>query len=239
MINLSVNINKIASLRNTRDINVPDLGDAVELVIAAGCQGITVHPRIDQRHIRFSDLQVVKAHINGRVEYNIECDPHELFINMVLEVKPTQCTLVPTKPNEITSSEGFDLKVDYEDICKKVKLLKAAGIRTSLFSGTEIDQIRLAKETGTDAIELYTGPYAMATGDRRKHYYEQLYAAAALAHQLGLRVHCGHDLTLDNLGLIRNLPGLAEVSIGHHLIVQAMFQGLPGIIHQHLSILND
>jgi pyridoxine 5-phosphate synthase len=239
VINLSVNINKIATLRNSRDINVPKLQDAVELCIQSGCQGITVHPRLDERHIRFSDLAVVKRAIRNRVEYNIECDPSPVFMKYVLELRPTQCTLVPTKPAEITSSDGFDLTRRGNEIQKTIQRLKSAGIRLSLFSRSDPKQIRMAKDIGADAVELYTGPYAVAVNrGAGAQEYRRLYRAAELAASLGLRVHAGHDLTLENLDRIARLPGLAEVSIGHHLIVAALFRGLGSTIASYAKILS-
>lgn len=239
MVNLSVNVNKVATLRNSRDIDVPNVSEAVEIAILAGCQGITVHPRIDERHIRYADLPLIKAQIAGRVEYNIECDPDDFFIRLVLDNLPDQCTLVPTKPGEITSDDGFDLENRGDELRPKIQQLRDAGIRVSLFSRTDLKQIPIAKEIGADAIELYTGPYAMAgSAAARDEELEKLNAAAGLAHSLGLRVHCGHDLTLDNLPPLLALPGLVEVSIGHHLVALAVFRGLGGVIRDHVRILD-
>jgi len=239
MISLSVNINKVATLRNSRGIDVPNLRDTIEICLNAGCHGITVHPRSDQRHIRFDDLPVVKSAIDGRAELNVECDPAEEFIELVLTTRPTQCTLVPTVPGEITSSVVFDLTRHADELRPKIERLKQDGIRVSLFSGTDPEQVQLAKRLDVDAIELYTGPYAMASvGHARDAEYAKLLKAAEAADRLGLRVHCGHDLTVDNLAPIARLPGLKEVSIGHHLIARALMLGLPTVIREHLGILS-
>lgn len=232
MTSLSVNVNKVATLRNSRGGSVPSVLDAVDVCIAAGALGITVHPRADQRHITPADTREVAARVkqaktvNRSIEYNIEGDPRPDFIQLVLETKPDQCTLVPVTPGEITSQAGWSADTSPERLTAVVKRLQLDGIRVSIFVDPMEGPIRWAKRIGGDRIELYTEPFAkdFAKGEGSGRASFAAYSAAAeLAHSLGLGVNAGHDLDLDNLVLFRQLPHLDEVSIGHALFSRAMF----------------
>lgn len=229
MVNLSVNVNKIATLRNARGGDIPDVRQAARTCIAAGAQGITVHPREDQRHITPQDVYDLAKllKIEYGVEYNIEGDPRQDLLELVLEVRPDQCTLVPVTPGEVTSHAGWDLTSEGEGLRPVIKRLKDAGIRVSLFSGTELHQIELARDVGADRIELYTAPYAWAkTEEEIEHEFGLLCKAGDTAVGLGMDVNAGHDLNLDNLRRMQKVPGLLEVSIGHALIADAIYMGL-------------
>ena len=243
MLKLSININKIATLRNSRGIDVPRLSGIIDVCAQAGCHGITIHPRSDQRHIRFEDVPALKRQLQRTsLEFNIECDPMDpALMELVFKSKPTQCTLVPVQTNEVTSTDGFDLELSGGALKPIVERLKQSGIRTSLFSRTDLHQIQLAKEIGVDCVELNTINYYRKLADpvARVAEFERLRVAAELASDLGLRVHCGHDITLKILRDLITLPGLCEVSIGHHLISRALFVGLPTVLEEHLSIISD
>ncbi len=234
MIALSVNVNKIATLRNSRGGDLPKVLTAVDTCIDAGAQGITVHPREDQRHIRPTDVYEISDHLNKinsekntNIEYNIEGDPRPELIDMVLDVKPTQCTLVPVVSGEITSHTVWDIQKDGNMLKPIIESLKDANIRVSLFSGTDLEQIERTGDIGADRIELYTAPYAMAQTDAEiTHEFSLLQGAGEKALDLGLGTNAGHDLNLDNLPLMQQLPGLLEVSIGHHLMADALYIGL-------------
>ena len=229
MVNLSVNVNKIATLRNARGGDIPDVMQAARTCIATGAQGITVHPREDQRHITPQDVYDLAKMLNVEysVEYNIEGDPRPDLLELVMEVRPDQCTLVPVTPGEVTSHAGWDLTAEGDELQPAIKRLKDAGIRVSLFSGTELQQIALAKDVGADRVELYTAPYAWAKTEQEiEHEFGLLFKAAEKAVSLGLDVNAGHDLDLDNLPRMQKLPGLLEVSIGHALISDALYMGL-------------
>ncbi len=238
MIALSVNVNKIATLRNSRGGDIPDVLTAVDTCVAAGAQGITVHPREDQRHIRPTDVQDIAERlieINTQkipnIEYNIEGDPRPDLIDMVLRTKPTQCTLVPVVTGEITSHTVWDIRKDGDMLKPIIEALKNADIRVSLFSGTDVEQIARTHDIGADRIELYTAPYAMAeTKTEIEHEFALLETAAVKAVDLGLGVNAGHDLNLDNLPLMQKLTGLLEVSIGHHLMADALYIGLEAAV---------
>ena len=252
MIALSVNVNKVATLRNSRGGHVPSVLAAVETCIAAGAPGITVHPRHDQRHIRTDDVHQIAKRLaesparDGRhVEFNIEGDPRPDLIDLVLAVKPTQCTLVPVTPGEITSHAGWSPDTPVDFLGGVIATLQRAGIRVSVFVDPEDAPIRLAAKLGADRIELYTEPYARAftlsavegfDGAVRRSF-AQYVAAAELAHSLGLAINAGHDLDLDNLPLFRTLPHLAEVSIGHALISHALWVGLERAVADYLRAL--
>ena len=205
MICLSVNVNKVATLRNSRGGDIPNVLTAVDTCIDAGAQGITVHPREDQRHIRPSDVFEIAKHIdkinskkNIDIEYNIEGDPRPELIDMVLDVQPTQCTLVPVVSGEITSHTVWDIKKDGEMLKPVIKSLKESGIRVSLFSGTDLEQIERTVDIGADRIELYTEPYAMADSDADTAYeFSLLEKACQKALEVGLGTNAGHDLNLD------------------------------------------
>ena len=234
MISLSVNVNKVATLRNSRGGDIPKVLTAVDTCINAGAQGITVHPREDQRHIKPSDvyeiaerLKNINANRNNEIEYNIEGDPRPELIEMVLDVCPTQCTLVPVVSGEITSHTVWNIEKDGEMLKPIISTLKNAGIRVSLFSGTDVEQIERTVDIGADRIELYTAPYAMAeTKPEINREFALLRAASERALDVGLGVNAGHDLNLENLPLMQKLPGLLEVSIGHHLMADALYFGL-------------
>ncbi len=245
MINLSVNVNKVATLRNSRGGTVPSVTQAAEICLDAGAPGLTVHPREDERHIRPADVTAVAAIVArrsrpGRVEFNIEGDPRPPFVDLVLATRPDQCTLVPVTPGEITSRAGWPPDTSPERLGGVIRRLKAAGIRVSLFVDPEEAPIRWAARLGADRIELYTEPYAraFAEGDQAARWSLATYSTAAeLAHSLGLGVNAGHDLDLDNLTLFRRLPHLAEVSIGHALISRALWVGLDRAVREYLAVL--
>lgn len=225
MTNLSVNINKIATLRNARGGNMPCVENVALDCERFGADGITVHPRPDERHIRRSDVMTLRPLL--RREFNIEGYPSEEFLQMVLLVKPTQVTLVPDGPNVLTSSEGWDVANNFEFLTQVVDRLKEAGIRTSIFVGTDEENIRQAARTGTDRVELYTGPYAEQYPADPEKAIAPYVAAAQAARNMGIGVNAGHDLNLDNLKFFKqNIPFLMEVSIGHSLISDALYMGL-------------
>lgn len=243
MIKLSVNVNKVATLRNSRGGKEPDVLQAVRVCVKAGAPGITVHPRADQRHITKADVREISAELSTlpkRVEYNIEGDPRPELLDLVAEVRPTQCTLVPVKPGEITSQAGWPPSTPASMLGKVVTDLKKAGVRVSLFVDPVSDAVRWAADCGADRIELYTEPFARAfeMGHERGEASFRMYAEAAeLAHALGLGVNAGHDLDLHNLPLFRQLPHLHEVSIGHALISHALFVGLEKSVREYLDVL--
>ena len=243
MIQLSVNVNKVATLRNSRGGAIPSVLDAVRVCVDAGVPGITVHPRADARHITATDVREVAAllrMLSRHVEFNIEGDPRPDLLALVHEVKPTQCTLVPVRPGEITSQAGWASDTPREEIGPVVRDLRARGVRVSLFVDPEERPIRWAAEMAADRVELYTEPFARAY-ERGPQAAEESYAmyarAATLAQSLGLAVNAGHDLDLDNLRVFRRLPHLAEVSIGHALISHALFVGLDRSVREYLDAL--
>ena len=237
---LSVNINKYALVRNSRGHDTPNLLWAVDACLAAGAHGLTVHPRMDQRHIRFDDVPVVARHLRERhpaVEYNIECEPAPSLIDMVLEVQPAQCTLVPVRPGEVTSDHGFR-EADVARLVPVVERLRAAKIRVSLFVDCEPDEVRALAATGADRVELYTGPYAHAFGgaeqtDATRAFFE----SAEAAREVGLGLNAGHDLDRFNLLPIRDVVGLCEVSIGHAHICRALEVGTAQSVQELLAAL--
>jgi pyridoxine 5-phosphate synthase len=249
MLRLSVNVNKIATLRNSRGGAVPSVIRAVETCLDAGAPGITVHPRADARHIREADVVEIAAFIadrnggspgvprEGGVEFNIEGDPRPDLIDLVLRVRPDQCTLVPVVPGEITSQAGWGPGDDVREVTGR---LKAAGVRVSLFVEPSEAPVRWAADMGADRVELYTEPFARAcaTGEADGAESFAAYAAAAeLAHSLGMGVNAGHDLDSSNLRLFRKLPHLAEVSIGHALVSRALWVGLDRAVREYLHVL--
>ena len=243
MIQLSVNVNKVATLRNSRGGAIPSVLDAVRVCVDAGVPGITVHPRADARHITATDVREVAAllrTLTRHVEFNIEGDPRSDLLALVHEVKPTQCTLVPVRPGEITSQAGWASDTPREEIGPVVRDLRARGVRVSLFVDPEERPIRWAAEMAADRVELYTEPFARAY-ERGPQAAEESYAmyarAATLAQSLGLAINAGHDLDLDNLRVFRRLPHLAEVSIGHALISHALFVGLDRSVREYLDAL--
>ena len=247
MIALSVNVNKVATLRNSRGGDIPDVLTAVDTCVAAGVQGITVHPREDERHIRPTDVRNIAERLieinkqkTPTLEYNIEGDPRPDFIDMVLRTKPTQCTLVPVVVGEITSHTVWDIRKDGDLLKPIIAALTDMGIRVSLFSGTDVEQIMMMRDIGADRIELYTAPYAMAETEAEiKREFALLEAAAAKAVDLGLGVNAGHDLNLDNLPLMQKLSGLLEVSIGHHLMADALYIGMAAAVKAYRRALGQ
>jgi pyridoxine 5-phosphate synthase len=249
MIRLSVNVNKIATLRNARGGSVPSVERAVITCLDAGAPGITVHPRADERHIRRSDVHAIATLIADRraggtvgLEYNIEGDPRPDLVDLVLAVRPDQCTLVPVRPGEITSQAGWAPDTPSTFIDDVVGRLKAAGIRVSLFVDPEEHAVEWAAGRGADRVELYTEPYARAfasgMGPARQSF-DRYVRAADRAHRLGLGVNAGHDLDLDNLTLFRHLPHLEEVSIGHALVSDALWMGLTAAVEAYCDALVD
>jgi pyridoxine 5-phosphate synthase len=238
---LSVNVNKYALLRNSRGQNTPDLLQAVDLCLASGAQGITVHPRRDQRHVRLDDIPALTAHLRSKhpgVELNIECENHPELIELVLKHRPDQVTLVPVTPGEVTSDHGWDLPKELPSLSPVVVALKGAGIRVSLFADADPKKILWFKTTTADRIELYTGPYAKAWGTAdQEHERGLLFAAAAEAVKFGLGVNAGHDLDRHNLEGLKGLPGLLEVSIGHAQICRALEVGTTQSIGELLAAL--
>lgn len=243
MIRLSVNVNKVATLRNARGGRVPSVLEAVEVCIAAGAPGITVHPRADQRHITAGDVREIARALKGRVprvEYNIEGDPRLDLLELVDDVRPDQCTLVPVRPGEVTSQAGWQRGPDTARLREVVQQLRSIGVRVSLFVDAAADPVQFAASTGTDRVELYTEPYARAfeQGKEAARRSFGVYAdAARLAHSLGLGVNAGHDLDLTNLAMFRELPFLDEVSIGHALMSRALFVGLSTVVREYLDAL--
>ena len=243
MISLSVNVNKVATVRNSRGGAVPDVLAAVRAIVAAGAPGITVHPRSDERHITRADTREIAALLKAahpHVEYNIEGDPRPDWMELVRETRPTQATLVPVRPGEVTSEAGFDPEGDSSQVRAAVEQLKPLGIRVSLFVDPEPAPIHWAKQMGADRVELYTEPFARAFAGgalAARESFERYARAAELAHELGLGLNAGHDLDLDNLTLFRQLPHLDEVSIGHALISRALFVGLTHVVHEYLAVL--
>ena len=238
MTRLSVNLNKIALIRNARGSNLPNLEQVAIDCEKFGAQGITIHPRPDERHITFADVPSLKSIV--QTEYNIEGNPTPHFMKLVLKNKPHQCTLVPDDPNQLTSDHGWDT-VKHEKFLKKIiKKLKKAGIRTSLFVDPEAEMIHGAKKVGADRIELYTGDYAK-NYKKDKHAAVKSFAKAAkVANEIGIGINAGHDLNLDNLRFFKeNIPNLLEVSIGQALVSDALYFGLYTTIQMYLHELRD
>jgi pyridoxine 5-phosphate synthase len=240
---LSVNVNKIATVRNSRGGNVPSVLEAVKVCLAAGAPGITVHPRADARHITAAVARQIAGHLRspgGAVEFNFEGDPRPDLLELVGEVRPDQCTLVPVRPGEITSQAGWSADTPPAEMRRVVTALQAQGTRVSVFVDPEEAPVRWAAALGADRVELYTEPYARAfeRGEAEGRRSFDTYArVAALAHSLGLGINAGHDLDLDNLVLFRRLPHLDEVSIGHALVSHALFVGLDRSVREYLRVL--
>jgi pyridoxine 5-phosphate synthase len=259
MVNLSVNVNKVATLRNSRGGTEPRVLDAVDVCLSAGVRGITVHPRADQRHITPTDVRDIAGRLTvwhaGRnrnsasasvgpaahVEFNLEGDPRADFIELVHEVRPDQCTIVPVIPGEVTSQAGWTRGPETDRLPAVIAAMKARGIRVSLFVDPTAEAIELAQAVGADRVELYTEPFARAfeKGPEAAQASFHRYAAAATeAHSRGLGVNAGHDLDLANLVLFRELPHLDEVSIGHAIISRALFVGLDTVVREYLAVLS-
>ena len=243
MIRLSVNVNKVATLRNSRGGREPRVLDAVAACLDAGAGGITVHPRADRRHITPEDVREIAAALEARrpsIEYNIEGDPRPDLLALVLEVGPDQCTLVPVAPGEITSQAGWSAGPEAASLPAVIDKLKSNRIRVSLFVEPRADAVRLASSLGADRVELYTEPFARAFdqgADQARRSFELYTEAARLARSLGLGVNAGHDLDLSNLVLFRELPHLEEVSIGHAILSRALFGGLERVVREYLAVL--
>jgi len=236
MTRLSVNINKIALLRNARGSDLPNLTQVAKDCESFGAQGITVHPRPDERHIRYDDIPILKNEVT--TEFNIEGYPTPRFLDMVLQHRPHQCTLVPDAPQALTSDSGWDT-IKHEAFLKDViARLQEADIRVSIFCDPEAKYIEGAKKTGTDRVELYTGPYAAEYSDKPAEAVAPYTQAAQLASELGLGINAGHDLNIDNLRFFnQKVPDLLEVSIGHALIADALYYGLHNTIQMYLKCL--
>ncbi len=233
MTKLSVNINKIAALRNTRGGNLPDLLQMAKDCETFGAQGITVHPRPDERHIRRADVYNLKQIVT--TEFNIEGYPDETWMQLVLDNKPTQATLVPDDPSQLTSDHGWDTIKDADFLKKTIDILRGQKIRVSLFVDADEKMVEGAKHLGADRIEFYTGDYAKNYAKNREKAVEDHIRAAKLANELGLGINAGHDLNLENLKYYKqNVEGLAEVSIGHALISDALYYGLHNTIQMYL-----
>lgn len=234
MTKLSVNINKIATLRNSRGGNMPDLIKAAIDIERFGAEGITVHPRPDERHIKYADVYALKKVV--KTEFNIEGNPKEQkFVDLVLAVKPTQVTLVPDSTGQLTSDHGWDTVANKDYLKEIISVFKNAGIRTSIFVDPDLKMIEGAKESGTNRIELYTESYAHLYKEKREEVIKPFTAAALRANELGLGINAGHDLNLDNLKFFKqNIPGLLEVSIGHALISDALYFGLENTVQMYL-----
>ncbi len=244
---LSVNLNKVALVRNSRTDNNPDIEEFARICVNAGAQGLTAHPRPDQRHIRPSDIATLsKVAIQSKVEFNIEGNPfadekgdYPGLIPLVERSQPEQCTLVPDGESQLTSDHGFDLNKSGDELKPFIKELKGIGTRISLFMDPDIEQIRLAKQLGADRIELYTGPFAAAFARSQKEgkkLFNLHCKAAEFAVSIGLGVNAGHDLNLENMTLYKRLPGLKEVSIGHALTSDALKMGFHQTVKAYLNV---
>ena len=233
MTKLSVNINKIATLRNSRGGNVPDLLQVATDIQEFGAEGITIHPRPDERHIRYQDALDLKEIVH--TEYNIEGNPIPKFIDLVLQIKPTQVTLVPDGEDVLTSNAGWDTVAHKDYLTEIIAEFKRNGIRTSLFVDPVSSMIEAAAKTGTDRVELYTEAYAKGYALGNKEAIVPYVQAAQVAHQVGLGLNAGHDLSLENLRYFKeNIPTLLEVSIGHALISEALYLGLQNVVSMYL-----
>src|SRR5690554_704180 len=243
---LSVNLNKIALIRNSREGNYPDVVKHGQICLAAGADGLTVHPRPDQRHIRPHDVYALSELVrsNAGIEFNIEGNPFAEpvgsfpgFIKLVTDTLPDQCTLVPDSNDQLTSDHGFDLHKSGKQLTPIIKQLQDLGVRVSLFMDPNPEQIELAKNLGANRIELYTGPFAAAyPNDERDAVFQRYFDAAVFAQNIGIGLNAGHDLNLDNLEYFRQVPGLLEVSIGHALTVDALHMGLTNAVHAYKDL---
>ena len=238
MTQLSVNINKVALIRNARGSNLPNLVKVAKDIEAFGGQGITVHPRPDERHIHYADIAVLREAVT--TEFNIEGNPTEAFLKLVLDNPPAQCTLVPDAPGVLTSNQGWDTIKHKSFLTAVIARLQAAGIRVSIFLDPVEEQVEGAKVVGADRIEFYTGSYADNYHKNREEAIAPYTKAAHLANEIGLGINAGHDLNLDNLTFFKkNVPGLLEVSIGHALICDALYLGLNNTIQLYLKCLQE
>src|ERR1044072_41430 len=242
MTKVSVNLNNVALLRNARMIGIPSVIRAAQICIEAGAQGITVHPRPDERHTKASDVYELAQllALTHAVEFNIEGNPFPKFMEIVRRVRPTQCTLVPDHPEAFTSDHGWNLAESGSRLKRGVGELKALGIRVSLFLDPDCEQVARAADVGADRIELYTEPYAAAYHTSQvETVFERYVRAADAAQGVGLGVNAGHDLNLDKLGKFCTIPHIAEVSIGHALVSDALEMGLYKAVQAYLRVLAD
>jgi len=241
MTQLSVNLNKFALIRNARGSNMPDILDIAQKCIAYGANGITVHPRPDQRHTRFDDVMQLAQLLRSKsgIEFNVEGNPQPQFMDLVVQALPDQCTLVPDNPSQLTSDHGWNLKVSGAQVESVIRSLQKHGIRVSLFVDPVPEQIRLARDLGAERVELYTEAYAGSynTPDR-DNVLERYTEAAHAAVRYGMELNAGHDLNLENLGyFLRNVPGVLEVSIGHALVCESFDYGLAETIHRYKDVI--
>ena len=238
MTNLSVNINKVATIRNARGGNMPDILKVAQDCETFGAEGITVHPRPDERHIRYNDVYLLKPLI--KTEFNIEGYPSDQFVDLVLKVKPTQVTLVPDAPDAITSNAGWNVNAHFNQLSELIDTFTSHGIRTSIFVSTNLSNIEAAAKTGTDRIELYTEPYATQYPINKEAAIAPFIEAARHAKNLGMGVNAGHDLSLENLAFFsQSIPWIEEVSIGHALICDALYYGLKDTISRYKACLQQ
>ncbi len=242
MTKLSVNLNKVALLRNSRAIGIPSVKRAAQICLRAGAEGLTLHPRPDERHARPSDVYELAELLKETpgVELNVEGNPFPQFMEIVRRARPAQCTLVPDSPDAVTSDHGWNLAEDGERLRPVIEELKRLGIRVSLFMDANSPEIEMAKEAGADRIELYTEPYAATYGGGESEaVFERFRLAAKRAQKVGLGVNAGHDLNLDNLGKFCSIPNVLEVSIGHALIADALEFGLFDAVGAYLKVLRE
>ncbi len=240
MTKLSVNLNKFALLRNSRDTDHPNVLTMARRAIASGVHGITVHPRPDQRHTRYSDVRDLSRLTAGHaeVEFNVEGNPVPEFVEIVEATRPDQCTLVPDAPDQLTSDHGWNLETDRERVEPLIRRMQSAGIRVSLFMDPVPAQIDIVRSIGADRIELYTQPYARAWGGEESDgIWSRFERAAAHARDIGLGVNAGHDLNLQNLARFLEIPGILEVSIGHAIVVESFDYGFEGTLERYLKII--
>lgn len=236
MTRLSVNINKVALIRNSRDLGLPNIVQFAQDCEGFGAEGITVHPRPDERHIRYQDVFDLKEVVT--TELNVEGNPTDRFLKTVLEVKPAQATLVPDNPNQLTSDHGWDTVKHATYLKEVIAELQSAGVRVSIFVDPSEEMIEGAGATGTDCIELYTEPYAAHYHSNKQKAVDPYVKCAALAQELGLRINAGHDLNLKNLSFFKQqIPQLEEVSIGHALITDALYLGIENTINMYKKLL--
>jgi pyridoxine 5-phosphate synthase len=242
MTRLSVNLNKVALLRNSRNVGLPSVIRAADMSVRAGAHGITVHPRPDQRHIRTSDVYELAEHLKRfpDIEFNIEGNPFPEFLEIVRRVKPAQCTLVPDGPDAITSDHGWNLEEEGARLERIIAELKTLGARVSLFMDVDSKQWKTARDIGAERVELYTQPYAEAFARQQYGAVLAKYrAAAASAQAAGLGVNAGHDLNLQNLGPFCQIPGILELSIGHALVADALEIGFPNAVRAYIKVLES
>jgi pyridoxine 5-phosphate synthase len=242
MTNLSVNLNKIALLRNSRGNNFPNVIEFAKKFIELGVNGITVHPRPDERHIKLQDARDLAKLLKGYpdVEFNIEGYPSKEYMDLIMEIRPDQCTLVPDTVDQLTSDHGWNIRKEKVFIREIITIIKNAGCRASIFLDPDIDQIKLAPETGTDRIELYTESYASSFGTPASdQIFKRYKASAETAQESGIGVNAGHDLNLNNLSKFLEIDGIIEVSIGHALTVECIEIGMKEVIKRYLDICSN